>query len=267
MKPFFQTAVLLLVAASLLTCNDLALEPAESLDQQDLQQTKSQVARQAFTFTAVVTSENEPYNQFLAYMQGSRGSINVNWGDGSSTTYPLGDGQFELVKIYSAPGQYPVIITGDLKNITQFKSSYGQGVFTDINLRPLTGLRSLRMSNMAGPEILDLSRAKNLADLTPTDITNLKEIYLPKQHSLWAVSISGDTSLTSATVDAMINSVYETAIKKDIWGFFHLLKYPYDENGSTEMVGPPSETSIRQLTELQNVYGWEILPEMPRPAQ
>ena len=263
MKSFFRIAVLLLVAASLQTCDDLAYESAESqVNRAKAEQRIFREAKHAFTFTAIVTSENG--NQFMANIQLSGGSILVNWGDGTSDTYTLGD-YIELVKIYAAPGQYQVSFTGDIKNITQFQSSYGQGLMSHTNFRPLTGLESLRMSYMGGPEVIDVSGAKNLNDFTPFGITNLREIYLPKQHSLWAVSIAGDTILTATTVNTMINSVYQTAVKKNILGgFFHLLKYPYDEEGRTDMVGPPSAQSIQQLTELQNVYGWEIMPEMPR---
>jgi hypothetical protein len=267
MKPLFKITVMLLVATSLQTCQDIAFESVEAQGDKAMATGQAKLAntKLAFTIEAIVTNENEPYNQFLTYVKGTRGSITANWGDGTSTNYVLGGPEFDLVKAYAEPGTYQIVITGDIKNITHFQSSYGQGVFEDINLKPLTGLESLRMGSMGGPEVIDVSRAKNLEDLTPTDIANLREIRLPKQHSLWAVSISGDRNLTAATVDAMINSVYETAVKKQIWGFFHLLKYPYDEAGSTEMVGPPSARSIEQLTELQNVYGWEILPEMPRP--
>jgi hypothetical protein len=264
MKPLIKIVVLLLVAGSLQTCQDLALESIESnVVRAKAEKGKFANPRHVFTISAIVTDENEPHNQFLAYLKGIRGSVNVNWGDGTSTVYALGGPEFELVKIYAAPGRYEISITGDIKDITHFQSSYGQGLFDDIHLRPLVGLKSLRISNLPGPDVIDLSQSRNLEDFTPTDITNLREVRLPKQHVLWAVSISGDVNLTPATVDEMINSVYQTAVKKEIWGFFHLLKYPYDEAGSTQMVGPPSARSIAQLTELQNVYGWEILPVMP----
>ncbi|HYC86166.1 MAG TPA: hypothetical protein VEB86_13130, partial [Chryseosolibacter sp.] len=247
---------------------DFAFESIETqVDRSRAADTKALNAKHAFTISAIVTDENEPYNQFLIYMAGTRGSITVHWGDGTSTNYPLGGTQFEVAKLYAAPGRYEITVTGDIRNITFFQSSYGQGVFDNINFRPLTGLEGLRMSSLPGPEILDVSRARNLQDLTPTDIKNLREIRLPHQHELWAVSISGDTSLTSATVNALINSVYQNAVKKQRWGFFHLPKFPYDETRSSEMVGPPSAASIAQLTELQNKYGWEIVPEMPRPEE
>jgi hypothetical protein len=267
MKTLFRITVMLLAAGSFQTCQDLAFESVESqVDYTTKAQAKFANAQQVFTISAIVTSENEPFNQFLVYIRGTRGSITVNWGDGTSNDYALSGAEFEVVKAYAASGRYQVSITGDVKNITHFQSSYGQGLFDEINLKPLTGLQSLRVSNVPGPVVMDVSGAKNLEDFTVTDITNLTEIQLPKKHALWAVSVSGDTNLTAATVDALINSVYQAAVKKRIWGFFHLLKYPYDEGGNAEMVGPPSATSIAQLTELQNVYGWEILPEMPRSA-
>jgi hypothetical protein len=266
MKALLKTTLALLLALSFQTCQDFEFDSTDASGKYaTFDQTTLVNGKQAFTISAIVTSDNEPYNQFLTYIQGTKGSITVSWGDGTSTNYSLGGAMFEMTKVYAAAGRYEISITGDLKNITRFQSSYGQGVFDDVNFRPLTGLQSLRISSMGGPEVIDLSGSKNLEDFTPTDITNLREVYLPKQHALWAVSISGDTNLSAASLDAMINSVYHTAIKKNIWGFFHLLKYPYDEAGSVEMVGPPSVTSIAQLTELQNVYGWEILPEMPRP--
>jgi hypothetical protein len=267
MKTFLRITLLLLLAGSLQTCQDLPFESVETqMNSITAGETKSANVKQAFTLTAIVTSENEPYNQFLVYIGGTRGSITVNWGDGTLTDYALDGELFDVTKAYAAPGRYDVSITGDVKNITRFQSSYGQGLFDHIDFTPLTGLQSLRLSNLPGPVVMDLSSTRNLEEFTVTDIRNLTEIILPKKHALWAVSISGDTNLTSATVDALINSVYQTAVKKHIWGFFHLLKDPYDEAGSTEMVGPPSATSIAQLTELQNIYGWEILPEMPRPA-
>lgn len=259
---------MLLVACSLQTCQDLAYDSLESdLTRANLNAAKLANNKKVFTISAIVTDENEPHNQFLAYIQGTRGTITADWGDGSSTTYQLNSELgIDLEKIYAAPGRYLITITGDLKNVTHFQSSYGQGLFDDINLTSLTGLRSLRISNLPGPEVLDVSNSRNLEDLTPTDIPNLREIRLPKQHALWAVSVSGDVNLSAASVDALINSVYQTAVKKNIWGFLHVSKYPYEE-GNTEMVGPPSATSVAQLTELQNVYGWEILPEMPRPEE
>jgi hypothetical protein len=262
MKPFRLT-MMLLVTCLLQSCQDVAFQSVEmDVDKHRKagKQVRSPNEKLAFTMTAIANSDNR--NHFLVWVGGEPGTINVDWGDGTSTTHDLGElYSSALEKVYESPGRYDISITGDLKNINAFQSEYGQGQFDAINLRPLTGLESLRLNSMPGPEVIDLSHCKKLEELTLTDMPELREIRLPKQHSLWAVSLTGDSNLTPSTVDALINSVYKTAIKKQIWGFLHLNKYPHEE-GNTEMVGPPSANSIRQLTELQNKYNWEILPVM-----
>lgn len=263
MKSLIKLSFLLLVACLFQNCRDLSFDLTQSEEAINAQAValKASKNKNALTLTAVVKDDYQfPANQFLVSIQGTAGSISVNWGDGTSTSYTM-DGNFiNLEKIYAEPGRYNVGITGDIKNITFFTSAYNLGVFDNINLAPLTGLKSLRIVLTSGPQLLDLRNNKKLEELSLTDVDELTHILMPKHHLLKSVSISGPNSLQASTVNTVINSVYQTAVKKGIYdGYFDVRKLFYEEE-STEMIGPPFEQALAQLKELQDIYNWEIHP-------
>ena len=214
MKPF-RVAVMLLVACSLQSCEDLAFPSVEKdIDKHTKggKQVRSSNEKLAFIMTAIANSNNR--NHFFVWVGGEPGTIHVDWGEGTSITHDLGElYSSDLEKVYASPGRYVISITGDLKNINAFQSEYGQDQFDSINLKPLTNLKFLRLYSMPGPEVIDLSHCKKLGELTLTDMTEIREIPLPNQHSLWAVSLAGESNVSTSTADALIKGVYKTAIK------------------------------------------------------
>jgi hypothetical protein len=266
MKSIVQSLVMLLFACSLQNCQDnLSGELSESEQTITAQKIKERQQNNVFTLSAIVREDyGVPANKFLMYITGSSGKITINWGDGTDSAFTFTDNELGLEKIYAAPGRYEITITGDLKNIQRFQSSYGEGVFDSVNFKNLTGLESLRIGLTPGPEVIDLSTNRKLREVMLTDINELTVIRLPKNHSISSASIAGPNNLSSSTVDEVINSIYEAAVKRKIYNGYFNVMYLFYENPEVakDLVGPPSSTSVAKLRTLQDVYGWEIVPSL-----
>jgi hypothetical protein len=266
MKSFLQSLAMLLFACSLQNCQDnLSGELSEPDQIITAQKLTERQQNDVFTLSAIVREDyGVPANKFLVYVTGSSGNMSVNWGDGTDSVFTFADNEHTLEKIYSAPGRYEIIITGDLKNIRRFQSSYGEGVFDGVNFKNLTGLESLRIGLTPGPEVIDLSTNRKLREVMLTDINELTVIRLPKNHSISSVSIAGPNNLSSSTVDEVINSIYEAAVKRKIYNGYFNVMYLFYENPEVakDLVGPPSSDSVSKLRILQDVYGWEIVPSL-----
>jgi hypothetical protein len=191
-------------------------------------------------------------------------TISVDWGDGTSTELTFDPGNGTLEKSYDSPGRYKVTISGDIREITFFKSSYGEGVFDSINVSGLRNLAGIRVGLTHGPRSFDLSANRNLTEVSLTNVIELSDIKLPKRHRINYVSISGPNQLGTTVVDHVVKSTYDNAVKGKIYnGHFnvqHLFYLNEEDEGYFDLVGPPSPESVNMLKELRDVYGWEVHP-------
>jgi hypothetical protein len=216
-----------------------------------------------FVFYAIA-AEN---NSFLFDLGGTPGyRVFIDWGDGTSTefSFDANTPTPTLEKIYDTPGRYKVTISGDIREITSFSSSYGQGVFDSINVSALRKLERFSVGLTHGPQSIDLSSNTQLTSVGLTNVYELSEIILPKKHRIQSISIAGPNQLTTAVVDQVIKNIYDNAVKTNLYfGYFNALKlfHLYGGEGYGELVGPPSATSLVMLKELRDVYNWEVLPE------
>jgi hypothetical protein len=207
----------------------------------------------------LTSGENEFQIDLIAPM-GS--AIDVDWGDGTRSSYVSDGERINLYHKYAAEGDYHVNITGDIDQITYFYSFYGQGQMDSINFEHLTALTEVRLGLTRSPSVLDLTHNTNLTHLSLAGGDNLEHLVLPKEHNITLIDISGDNLMTTAAVDAVINDIYENSVAKNITGgSFALFKQWYQEEGDETLLGPPSAAGLAQLKTLRDDYGWRISPD------
>jgi hypothetical protein len=218
-----------------------------------------------FVFYAIAAENTFPVNSFLFELGGTSGfAVSIDWGDGTSIEFSFDENNENIEKIYDTSGRYKVTISGDIREITSFKTYYGQGVFDSINVSGLRKLESIRVGLTHGPQSIDLSSNTQLRDVDLTNVYELSEILLPRKHRIQSISIAGPNQLTTPVVDRVIKSTYDNAVRARIYfGYFNAQKLFYlytGEEGYDELVGPPSATSLAMLQELRDVYSWEVHP-------
>jgi hypothetical protein len=258
MKTLSRWIILMACAYLLQQCEDTS-SPAVKFDDA----TTSAAKNDPFVLYAIPW--NEPPYTFMIELFGKVGStISVDWGDGTSSGLTFDQANGSLEKSYEAPGRYKVTFSGDTRDITFVKSSYGAGVFDSINVSSLRNLAGIRIGLTHGPELFDLSANRNLTEVSFTNVIELSDIILPKNHRINSLSIAGPNQLGTAVVDRVIKSVYDNAVKWSIYnGYINVQKvfYLYEgDEGYLDLVGPPSPESVVMLKELRDVYGWELVP-------
>jgi hypothetical protein len=269
MKNLYQSIFLIAVALCLLQCDE-NVAPSESPAFQDAK--TEALARKEFVLNAITAPESGfPPNNFMISLIGKAGTtINVDWGDGTSeqlvleSGYPPGYGFLNLSRLYENEGSYKVTFTGDLKGISGFRSAYGQGVFDSADFSALIHLESVRIGLTSGPEILDFSGNKQLIEVWLTNVNQMAEVILPKNHQIKSFSFDGPNMMTTAGIDAVIENIYTNAVRGQSYnGSFSARKLFYlneGDEGFNDFVGPPSPSGMAKLRSLQNEYGWGISP-------
>ncbi len=218
----------------------------------------------AAAFTMLVYVEAGTSRQFNFSIVGPGGTINLDWGDGTDTTFTMGGEWGELIHAYASDGNYPVTLTGDIAEIRQFYSAYGQGMIDEINFEHLTSLVEVRFALTRSPSTIDLSHNTNLNFVMLAGLPALETVLLPEHHDIAVMDITGPNNMQTAAVDAVVDNIYSNAVAKGIVnGNFGIAREWFHEEGDYSMAGPPSGASVSKLKTLRSAYGWYLLPEIP----
>ncbi|HEY5747770.1 MAG TPA: hypothetical protein VIU12_16970 [Chryseolinea sp.] len=226
-----------------------------------------QIVLQQFSIRIKVTNTDVPLRFILQGFAGA--SIDVHWGDDTSDHFDFEGGIFEYAEFlhqYSTAQRYEMTVTGNIESITSFVIDYYQPELEVINLKALTNLGEFNSVHAPGPVTIDLSQNNMLTVVAISDNLRLAHLILPPpNHMVFSrqvthVSIAGDTGLSTAEVDAIVDLLYYNAT---VW-FIQQGSFHYDKNSefpSGEMIGPPSPARLEKLRELKADFGWSIQPD------
>lgn len=212
---------------------------------------------EAFSMIALPTE-----NDFSFHLDGWSGSMTIDWGDGTVEQAPITQyGWF--IHAYPSPGRYAIRITGDLNKIEEFNATYSD--LDEIDLYQLTELEDYRHGWAIGPKTVDLSRCLKLTTLRMSLQLEMQEVIIPMSPYLSDIDLDGPNKMTTAAIDALINTLHETVVLNGIFnGRLRIRQsmFTYEE-GFNLLIGPPSPASITLLEELRDTdtYEWEIVPE------
>lgn len=218
------------------------------------------LVQSTFTMLAYTDGYGGPVNAFEFGVALTSGSITVDWGDGTSSSSTSHE--------YAAPGNYLITVTGDLDQITDFYSFYGQGRMDAINVQGLTGLQDFRFGlTPRTPKVIDLTNNTKLDFVMVANLEQLEHLILSPEAPIYTIDISGPSQLNTAAVDEIINAVYQSAVSHDTHGG-HFLLYANWTDASTPMaphpmIGPPSSAGMAQLLTLEGTYNWSVAPLLP----
>jgi hypothetical protein len=217
----------------------------------------------AILYPALTLRANPTYdanNTFRFHIRSDTGGeVTINWGDGTSGLHLLND-TFEEVHTYPAQGIYFISVTGDLENVEYFSSYYGDSRTYKINVEHLPALKDFRNGLTLGPKTINLSQNPLLQTVDITHTVVFERLYLPADHAINSITISGPNHLTTDAVDDIINNVYANSINKIITDGFFGIKQNWQDGNDNTMAGPPSEAALLKLKTLRDGFGWQIHP-------
>ncbi|UII30797.1 hypothetical protein LVD17_21110 [Fulvivirga ulvae] len=215
------------------------------------------------SFTMLAYIDFSFSNIFSISLNGDSGHLNIDFGDGTSTTHALSNDvtQSEIQHSYSSEGNFLITITGDIHLIEQFYSYYNGGMVDEIDFSGLTSLSDLSLGLTRGPSSVDLSHCEKLKHVNMAGIPQLEELILPDINFINNIMVSGPNLLNTTDIDDIVDKVYQNAVLNDeMNGYFIYSLIWYNETGAP--IGPPSGSSLAKLAELRDLYGWNILPAL-----
>jgi hypothetical protein len=204
---------------------------------------------------------NEPgyTNKFALWVTMGAGSIQVDWGDGTSETFTsAGLTGFRIEKIYDQSGTYYASLTGDVQSITGVDCSYGECP-DEFELYALANLTNFEVVVSNTPKTVDFAKNSALESLV-FDNSGVEKIILPSEHNLSFVSLRDSHNLTTEDVDGMIENLYANArTRKIVNGDLNISKY-LPETNTTVLLGPPSAAGLEKARYLRDVLSWQVKP-------
>lgn len=201
-------------------------------------------------------NENEDYFEFI--LEGTEGTVNINWGDGHEDS-----GALPIIRSHEyTMGTYTAIVTGDLDKITDlYGFSYGTIIYSMKGLTNLTALKTYNPSWGAVPIAVDLSNCRNLetiyvekygAPYEPIDLRTdfkLPEEHFIKEFVFYVPSLGPDRENISVDeLDVLVDNIYNNVVRRRI----------YDGNFFVYPVEPPSPEAQQKLDILQDEYNWDV---------
>jgi hypothetical protein len=202
---------------------------------------------------------DSPTPAFVFSINGPSGTITVDWGDGTTNVWTLNN-NIIVYHYYTATGNYPVTVTGDLEDVIGFQAISSLAKMDQIDISDLPALQYFELTVPRGPAVLDLSQNTALNSITVRGTPQTTSLLLPPNHVINYVDISTTelanyTSLPIATINALIDNIHTSVVNNPRSGEFKLA----DQSG-TGWVGPPSSTAVSQLEDLEDNYSWTVLP-------
>lgn len=258
------TALFLLIAVTSWQCSDEQLVTGSSASNNalDISSAKNgplgNLLVPAITMNAYI---DFPIPAFVFSINGPNGTITVDWGDGTTNVWTLNN-NIIVYHYYTAEGNYPVTVTGDLETVIGFQaiSSSSIAAMDQMDISALPALQYLELTVARGPAVVDLSQNTALTSLTLRGSPQTTTLLLPPNHAINYVDIStttlsNNTVLPVATINALIENIHTSVVNNPRSGEFNLT----DQSG-TGWVGPPSATAVSQLEDLEDNYSWAVLP-------
>lgn len=203
--------------------------------------------------------EGNPYEEYFDFfMDGTQGSVHVDFGDGFENSYRL---PFNGMHEYTT-GTYTAIVTGDLDQITNlFGFSYGTIMYAITGLTNLTALKSYNPSWGAVPIKVDLSNCKQLESISvakygaPYETVDLRtDFRLPEEHFIKEFIFDAPSfditreNISAEELEVFVNNIYTNTTRRSIYGGYFYI-YPVEH---------PSPETQRKLDILKNDYQWEV---------
>ena len=223
---------------------------------------RATTGRNAFTLQPSVLDEY----MFALGTTSPSARISISWGDGIVTPFTITSSYQDVEHTYTHGGyyfDYTMRITGDINKITFFSSYYGSAQFTTIDFKALTNLEEISIGLTPAPSVIDLSHNHKLVKISLIDLEDVESLILPRTHNISWIDLFG-LDFTTEDIDGVIDNIYKNTVTKKITnGTFGLAMDDEDENEEGPMMGPPSTSSINKLRDLQDSYGWTILPALP----
>jgi hypothetical protein len=249
-------AGLLLLTAS---CSDENIEPRPLTD--DLKTSANGHWDEYFSIY-VVTHWDDDFSLFLI---GTGGNLTVDWGDGSSESFYVGEEyvsvEHDFNRAEEDPGEFAITISGDLHSIKGVDYFYDGIDVREMHFGGLINLTNLNMGIIqSGPPVINLSENSMIERIILPGVQRMEELILPSVNKIRAIDISGTNSLNTADVDRIIARVHDSVVKSPRSGFFSLPVSWAQEENDQSLLGPPSRHSYNKLRKLQKKYGWSIYP-------
>ncbi|MBT1688257.1 hypothetical protein [Dawidia soli] len=257
------TALFLLIAVTSWRCSDEQLvngssAPDHALDISSARHgSVSNLLVPAITMNAYI---DFPIPAFVFSINGPSGAITVDWGDGTTDVWTLNN-NIIVYHYYTAEGNYPVTVTGDLETVTAFQATSSSIAAMDqLDISALPALQYFELTVARGPAVVDLSHNTALNSITLRGSPQTTTLLLPPNHvinyvDISATTLSNNTSLPVATINALIDNIHTSVVNNPRSGEFKLA----DQSG-TGWVGPPSPGAVTQLEDLGDNYSWTVLP-------
>jgi hypothetical protein len=265
MKPKHTFLLVLMMLAICQQCIDADIKPKNSFKSGKLLIDGAKrpiTVRHAFTLSPSALD----YYVFALGTTSPSADIIVAWGDGAETPFTITSPYQDIEHTYAYSGyysDYTIRITGDLNKITFFSSYYGSSQFTAIDFKALSKLEEIEIGLTPAPSVIDLSHNHKLVKISLIDLEDVQSLILPRTHDISRIDLFG-LDLTTGDIDGVIDNIYKNTLTKKITnGLFGLGMDDGDDNEEGPMMGPPSISSIKKLRELQDSYGWTILPALP----
>lgn len=211
----------------------------------------------ALIFNITSYDDGETYD-FNFRMEGT-GSVGIWWGDGGLTATSV---PFEVGHNYAPAGNYTLIVTGNLNQITDFSGFSYSTIMTKITgLTNLTALKVYDPSWGAVPIKVDLSKCKQLERINiakygaPFETINLAtDFKLPSDHYIKTFifdATSFDMNrefISQAELAAFVNNIHANAVARNIT----------DGKFFVNPVESPNAATQAKLDILVNTYDWQV---------
>jgi hypothetical protein len=253
----FAIALLLSAAGCL---EETAIAPNISRDGTEVQEnqvSKYQISAKSFLMIAKPSPERLIEIQLVS---DGPATFTVDWGTGKETYEQTPLTHFTYLNLaFWDPIEYNITVTGDIDRVIGLYNNSREYLgATALNVRRLSNLKTLFMDHLDFQH-LDLSKNRNISSVSVSNNPNLASIDLPSRHTIREFNLDGDINLPVEQLNAIIESIYNNALKNNITGG----TFRFNEAGTSqgnEMLGPPSQESLNRLRLLRDNYSWTILP-------
>jgi hypothetical protein len=189
----------------------------------------------------------------------------VNWGDGTIVKLQLNPDGPELRHDYDALKKYTIVVSGDIKSITGFRATGSSAKINTIHFGGLVNLKHVTMVWADSPEIINLSRNRQLENVVLALLDGTNDILLPSTNAINYIEVTDikdayGNGLSTAVVDRIVSRIYDSVKNSPRSGLFNLQGDVAQSNSNAQMVGTPSSYTLNKLRTLRDNYGWSIYP-------
>lgn len=206
----------------------------------------------------IVSDDNIGWNFYGMHLEGWRGKVSVDWGDGTRNVYG-GDMEYST----DVPHEYEVIkhrvvsITGDLEGVSAVHLYSWAGI-QRLHLDHLPSLLNLGITPYRPtPTVLDLRKNSAIMSISAYD-SEFQSVYLPTPNQVGHVNFTNG-ALTSDGLNELVHAIYTSVVASGLsGGQFSVDRYIDGE--SVDFVAPPSAQALEELRMLRDEYQWIIKP-------